>query len=456
MLLPFGWSIRNYVHTGFLERLGRRCDVIAALRVCEEPLVGQIRERGAQVLELPDGRTGRFAHGMEVLLSLAHEHRRPHVAHRARRSRLLRGGPIVHRLALGAADRLAWLVARVAFGTAVHLESRLALASLRTSASARLLETSRPAIVFSTAPFRPSDIAVARLARADGIPTAAAVLSWDNPASKSRMPPLFDRYFVWSEQMAKDLLGAYPDIEASRVQVTGTPQFDSHAMGDGLSRDAFCEAMGLDRDRPIVTYTASTERLVPGQAWIVEKLCDALDDGRLPGRPQILVRAHPLDDGAAFHPLERRGVRNSRPWALHPTDPSWGQPTARDLELLVATLRHSAVNVNCFSTMTLDFALFDTPIVNVAFDTPACRAAGVDVPLYYRYAHYQPVREEGAVRFAHSPDELVDQVAAYLREAGLDVAGRRRLVERLCGPRDGRAAERIAEGLADMAGAPPT
>jgi hypothetical protein len=324
------------------------------------------------------------------------------------------------------------------------------LRALHDSDSARLLAAERPDVVFAAAPFEAADIALCRLAHETGIRTAAAVLSWDNPSSKSRMPPVHDRYFVWSDHMASDLVAAYPEIEPDRVVVTGTPQFDFHGSGRGASREGFCRALDLDPARPIVVYTASTERLVPGQAWVVERLCDAIDSGALPGRPQLLVRIHPLDGGASFEGLRGRGVRICRPWTRGAADPIPAYPTAEDLDRLVATLRHAAVNVNFFSTTTLDFALCDKPVVNLAFDPPACRDAGVDVSLYYRYPHYRPVLEDGAVRLARSADELVGAVASYLRDPSLDREGRGRLVARLCGPVGG-AAERIADSLCELA-----
>jgi len=451
VLFPYGWSIRNYLRTPFLDKLSEGCLVTAALRVCEEPLLAEFASRSAQVVRLPPGDVGRGAHLMEVLMNLAHEHRRPQQVLRERRARLLGAGPLSRRLGLSLLDGAGWLVSRTAFRAGDRLESWLALRSLRGTDAQRLLDETRPDVVFSTAPSLPSDTAVARLARARGTPTAAAVLSWDNLSSKTRMAVTFDRYFVWSEAMARDLLAYYPAVDRRRIAITGTPQFDDHPAAEGLSREELCAALGLDPARPIVAYTSSTARLLPGEEWIVQQLADAIDAGRIPGAPQVLVRLHPYDEGARFSELARRGVRVVRPWAFHAADPSWSNPSARDMQIMRATLRHTAVNVNFFSTMTLDFARVDRPVVNLAIETPASRAAGIDVAAFYRYQHYQPVLEERAMRLVHSIDQLCDAISLYLRDPSLDGAGRKRLVERLCGPGDGCAAERIAGELFDLA-----
>ena len=455
VLFPYGWSVRNYLRSGFMELLAGSCDIIAALRVCEEPLATEFLAHAHRVVALPDLRIPAGTRALTVLMNMAHERRRPQLALRLRRARLLRAAPWTKRLALVGTDGIAWVIAHTAFSVAARAESRLVLRALRDSDAKRLMDECRPDALLSTAPFVPADAALARLAQAAGIPSAAAVLSWDNPSSKSRMPALFDRYFVWSEEMARDLIAHYPEIDRGRISVTGTPQFDFHGRPAALSRAEFCEALDLDPERPIIAYTASTARLLPGEEWIVERLCDAIEAGMLPGAPHLLVRLHPQDQGSRFDAVQRRGVRVMRPWAFRADRPSWSYPTARDLDVLTGTLWHAAVNVNFFSTMTLDFALCDTPVVNVAIETPASRAAGIDVALFYRYEHYRPVLEENAVRLARTIDELVEHVRSYLLDRSLERRARRRLVERLCGPLDGRAAERIATELAGLAAARP-
>jgi hypothetical protein len=450
IICPHGWSIRNYLRSDFLDRLATSCALAVALGSRDDSLAAEFEAR-CHVLELPVADARRTTRVLELLVNMAHEHRNPQEVVRARRANLLKAGGAGGRGGRAVLDRIAWVVSRTCFSGTARFESWLATRNLRGGEAERLLAETRPDVVFSTGPSLRSDAAVVRLARSAGIPTAAAILSWDNPSTKSRMLVPFDRYFVWSEAMAGDLVHYYPEVDRGRVSVTGTPQFDFHVRPGGLSREQLCQALDLDPARPIIAYTSSTARLLPGEEWIVERLVDALVAGRIPGAPQLLVRLHPYDDGGRFDAVRRRGVCVARPWEFCAAEPSWSHPNPRDMEILIATLRHAAVNVNFFSTMTLDFALCDTPVVNVAIETPASRAAGVDVGLFYHYEHYRPVLEERAVRLARTIEEMVEQVSAYLRDPSLDRDGRRRLVQRVCGPTDGRAAERIADEVAGMA-----
>src|SRR5690606_8761137 len=106
------------------------------------------------------------------------------------------------------------------------------------------------------------------------------------------------------------------------------------------------------------------------------------------------------------------------------------------------------LNINLASTMTLDFAIHDKPVVNVAFDVADPPPFGVPLwEYFYRFEHYRPVVELGAARFARSPEELAEHVNAYLQDSALDHEARRRLVELQVGIPIGQSSRRIVQVL---------
>jgi CDP-glycerol glycerophosphotransferase (TagB/SpsB family) len=130
--------------------------------------------------------------------------------------------------------------------------------------------------------------------------------------------------------------------------------------------------------------------------------------------------------------------------------------TAENQRHLANTLRHSDVVVNVASTVAIEAAIFDTPVVNVSFDgeTPSdwLRSAR----RYYRFTHYVNITRHRAVRVAERPEQLVDYIGRYLDDPSLDRDGRRRVALEQCQLLDGRAAERLAafvvDELADVCG----
>jgi hypothetical protein len=96
--------------------------------------------------------------------------------------------------------------------------------------------------------------------------------------------------------------------------------------------------------------------------------------------------------------------------------------------------------------MTLDFAIRDKPVVNVAFDVVSPPRFGRPYwDFYYRFEHYRPVVELGAARFALTADELADHVNAYLDNPSLDRVARRRFVDLEVGRPIGESTDAVLE-----------
>lgn len=448
-LFTMGWAIRNYAHSDFFERLRSRYHVTVALRRLSPPVIDLLAPRTDALVEVPDVRMGSFAHASEVLMWRAFQYRFMTECFQFKRSQAWRRAEsLAKRAKLAFIESSGWLISRVGYDKGRAIEEWLLDREYRGGPAETLLEDVRPDVVFSTMPHHFVEAPLVRLAKKRRIVTTTAILSWDNIVTKDRMPITFDRYFVWSELMARDLRRFYPETMASSVTITGAPQFDMHVRGDKrISRQNFCAELGLDPTRPIVTYVGTAAGAVPDDEWIAAQIAAGFEAQRVPGNPQLLVRLHPLDSGERFAGLAKRGVSVLRSWEHDKSQPTWSLPSTRDIDLLWGTLAHTAVSVNFNSTMSLDFALFDCPVVNLAFQTPATTAGGIDVARFLRYEHFRPVLEEKASRLAVSPEGILEAVAAYLQNPAADRDSRKRLVARVCGPMDGRAGDRIAEEL---------
>ena len=74
----------------------------------------------------------------------------------------------------------------------------------------------------------------------------------------------------------------------------------------------------------------------------------------------------------------------------------------------------SAVTINVASSISIDAAIFDTPVVNLRFDAEPGRPYLKSVRRQYDTDHYRQVLRTGAVRLADSPEQLIDEVRRYL------------------------------------------
>ena len=284
-------------------------------------------------------------------------------------------------------------------------------------------------------------------ARDLGIPTLGYIQSFDNLTSRGILPT-FDAYAVWSNRMRDDLHRLYPSARAVPVHVTGSPQFDFHVrLGGTSSRAEALAELGLRPDDRYILFAGNAAEFTPTEPSLLAAFTAAIATCPELSGHRIVVRPHPVDDVSRWRPAldAKRRVLLCRPWA------DGRLPHRADQQRLVGLMRHADVCINMASTMTLDAAVLDTPVVCTAFalahgspEDQFCRDVyGVD--------HYAPVVASGAARVVRSLDDLVTEVRTYVADRSRDADGRAALVRDQCGPTDGHAAARIARLVDSLA-----
>jgi hypothetical protein len=283
--------------------------------------------------------------------------------------------------------------------------------------------------------------------------------SWDNFTNKLIPVRRVDRLIVWNElmkQQAIDFHGYAPD----EVKVAGVPQWDLYFReGTLLPRDAFFRQLGADPSRQLVTVTTTPRELYPHHDHVLRVLIRSMTDDKWPAPAQLLVRLHPRDEREAYAEFE--GTPNviiEKPFrsTVKAGDGLAIDITADNQRHLANTMRHSDVIVNVASTLAIEAAIFDTPVVNVSFDGETPCEWVRSARRYYRFTHYRNITRHGAVRVAEDPAQLTEHVGRYLGDRSLDREGRARVVLEQCQYLDGRSAERVAAfvtgELADVCG----
>ena len=453
LLVPDGVGVRNFLLEPCGSRLREAWDVRVMTGFPERLLPEQWQASAEAMRVYREG-----AIGMLLRYALAHAHL---CRWDTRAMRFVRQMPVRGRLPVRAMHRVARAIGRMTAsepGLALldgllqwRLERRkevdwYAAALEKIGPSAVLCTHQRPSIVL------PVVLAARRL----GIPTATFIFSWDNLTSKGRIAAPFDHYLVWSPLMKSELLRYYDWIPEERVHIVGTPQFEAYGERRWiLSREDFFRNIGADPARRLICYSGGDTTTCPNEPAQLRAVLGLVRKGVFAGNPQILFRPSPADRGERFDGVRREfpELIYAQPRWIYPSSGGWTNivPTQEDVVMLANLTFHADVNVNVASTMTLDFALHDRPVVNIGFDVDE---AGRSRPwlTYYDFDHYRPVVEFGAARVARSPEELAAHVNAYLADPSLDREGRRKLVELEVGVPVGRSSEAVLEALARIAG----
>lgn len=325
-----------------------------------------------------------------------------------------------------------------------------------------VLDRISPAIVVSTklshATMRGAnaDLPVVVAAHGRGIPCGTLVQSWDNLSSKTAvLPSWLDRYWTWSETMSRELLALTARIPAARVKVVGSPQFDFHVRQDFVEpRETYLRQLGLDPLRPYILIGTGTRKRTPNESHTVIRLIRQLRE-RLP-HCQALIRLHPKDDGKRWRNFESEltelgaVVQQTAP-ALH-MDLGGFVSTREFYRDQINSITHAAAVINTSSTLTVDAALLDRPVICLGYDVvPDKKFPEGRAWAFTQSTHYAPLVATGGVTIVRSEAECLDAIDAYLKNSRLHEAGRREIVNLVTGVADGGAGERLAEEVLTLA-----
>lgn len=452
-VLPRGEAIRNFVYSRALEQLAPEVAVSVA-SVEPSPEIAHLLRCSFQgytaIGPVEEDRRVRLARS---LLDQAHGR---HLWSEAARERWRRRG-LEAETALARARRLTWRGAARTFASDRGLAT---LSRAERALSRRFPPAADPealaAVQGADLVFNGSHIHSALAtpyvgaARWSGVTTSTFLFSWDNLTSQGRILDMYDHFLAWNHDISADLLRIYPGISPDRVHVTGTPQFDFHFHPENCwERDRWAEVVGVDPARPVVLYTTGMPNHMPGEEEIVELVADQLAAMADLGAPQLLVRVYAKDRTGRFDALRAR--RPDIAFSPVPWLAEWLTPLPADSALWTSTLAHVACGVNVASTVSLELCMFDTPVVNVAFNPRSVPTAQIDYRRYYRFDHYAPVVASGAISLAETADALQHQVRTALSSPGTGQTGRARILEQMFGATlDGQSARRVAAVLRDL------
>ncbi len=264
----------------------------------------------------------------------------------------------------------------------------------------------------------------------------------------------------------KDELVYGSDWDAERVHIGGIPSYDGYFRKQWLMpRDEYFKLHELDPNRKLISYASSFVHFAPNFPN-VEALAKLVASDNLAEPSQLLVRLHPshFQDKPKMFGEERERifaleeqyphVHVVRPVAL---GGSLGYYGGEDMDEKSSMMAHSDVMVTVYSTMLVETAVHDTPMIAAVIDTPggwdSVRSASDGVRKKYSLAlkdignwpTHQRFRWAKAGRVAENEAQLAEELNLYLKNPSLDAAERRKFVEDEITFTDGSAGKRTAE-----------
>ncbi|MDP3358900.1 MAG: hypothetical protein Q8S41_06070 [Lutibacter sp.] len=321
----------------------------------------------------------------------------------------------------------------------------------------KLLKDDQPTHVFFThqrPPFLAPFLVAAKQLK---IPASTFIFSWDNLASKGRMLGTFDHFLVWSELMKDELLHFYPKVKKENVKVVGTPQFEPYVMPKyETKKEDFLKKFQLESDKKVVCYSCADVSIGKNDPVVITAIANAIRSNAMNSEAQLLVRTSPAEDDARFKAIREAFPEikwNVPKWTLTRENhsESWSQrvPNEEDIKDLRAILEYVDLNVNMCSTMSLDFMLFNKPVINTVFGN---ETNGLyNDQRFLNYGHYKKVAESGAVTIAKNEEELIAQMNEALANPSERTAQRKAMIDLQISKDLVGTSKRIAETLSQWA-----
>jgi CDP-glycerol glycerophosphotransferase (TagB/SpsB family) len=272
------------------------------------------------------------------------------------------------------------------------------------------------------------------------------VRSWDNLSAKGIIRYVTDVVVVNNELIKQEAL-RWNFVPAERIRIIGIPHYDGYVRGAKKSREVFLNECGLDPDKKTILFAPIGERYMPNKT-IDQEILAILAERDV----NIIVRMPPTDI-ATIHapPASRANIffddAGERSWKRGGSAPSrkTSELGGDDEERLTNELQWSDCVVTGLSTIMIDGAVFDKPIVSVCFDIGS--SYWESFKRYHEYDHVRPVLRSGGVRIVYSPDDLRTAVQDYLVYPEKDREGRKRITDEQAYRFDGKSTERLAQVL---------
>jgi len=303
-----------------------------------------------------------------------------------------------------------------------------------------------------------------RAAKRNGCPVVSIIHNWDNPTTKDYRGAVPDRTIVWNDKMKKEV-HVFHDIPKDNIYIGGIAHWDIYFNGHykPTPKREFLDTAGLQKNRKIILFGTSSYMLFHSTFKVIEELLEAIKAARIVPSPQLLVRLHPAymmkEAGREGQVVERFQSQIDRIKSIFGDLVAFSYPffkvlnsdidmPSEDLHGLADALTHSDVLLTEYSTLMIEAAIFDLPVINVAMY--GFRDTDKSAAYFENFSHLRRILSYGAARNAYSFDKLIEHISAYLSDRSRDQMNRRILVEEEIPMRKGNCGLRIGRYISEM------
>jgi hypothetical protein len=330
-----------------------------------------------------------------------------------------------------------------------HLLRRLILTIRPNEGLAHLFDTYTPDVLFvSSMTNFEFDVPVAVEAKRRGVKTVGMVRSWDNLSSHGMLRVVPDILFLQNSFLA-EMAYTYQALQHCPIKVVGVPHYDclKNIQDVVMSREDFFRSKGLDPNKKVLFYGAMGNFLFIHENEMPAVLDTMIKNLGLQDSYQLLYRVHPK------FKIENKklGMYTNIVFDFDSTYiNTWDMSEIKHNESdFASSLYYADIVLTCGSTVAIDAAVMNKPVICVAFDglTPYSEVSYWNsVRRFYDcYTHFEELVKTGSIGVAYDSKELERMVSAVIQEKhNTNTVQSIPIIKRFVAPFDGKSGERVA------------
>ena len=317
---------------------------------------------------------------------------------------------------------------------------------------AAVLEKYQPDLVLAPDIVFPMDRIFIRAAKRAGYKVVGLTRSWDNLTSKGVIQVLPDKLVLHTERMKKQAVKLVGMPEKD-IYVSGPPDFDDYFKPRKKTREEFLRSLSIDPANRVVLLSPFYDDYNGSASIIINEVLKAYDQGRFPKDVHFLVRYRPASPEIKEGLYKSPAVTFTKPcsrffkvkYKVQMPTKDW-EFTAGDVELLVNSISYSDVLVTTFSTIGIDAAACDKPIIGIRYDAePNTSKIHSILAIADAHDHYRELERSGGIKLVYSTDELIDAINLLLKNPAEGREGRLEMKRQQIQFFDGQNGRRAAD-----------
>lgn len=305
-----------------------------------------------------------------------------------------------------------------------------------------------------------------RSAKKNKIRTASLMLSWDNSTTRGYPGCKSDYVIAWTELMKNELV-ELSDISSKKVFIAGSAQFDHYFNDLNVTKENFIDKFKLNKEKKILFFATRGPNTYASNGDIIQKICEAINKEEIK-KAQLIVRVHPLHYNSEkidyykslFKQYEDLQIKYKD--ILHINYPSFkskennfffNKENTIDLHSFIY---FSDVIINVFSTVMIEGAIFNKPLINVCYQKNSVfyndnLKSRYDIKIDFQQDHNQRLLKTGGIYNCLNDEELIKNINHSINFPNELSKMREQIVINEVGPNKGNASKNISKLIYEFA-----